>query len=74
MPRSNSPLAFEMVVLGQSGGPMETELSGYVLKPYETSWTDGWVGLEGGESWSCSKPGRMILIACFGHQVLEWVL
>lgn len=53
---------------------METELSGYVLKPYETSWTDGWVGLEGGESWSCSKPGRMILIACFGHQVLEWVL
>jgi len=50
MPRSTCPLAFEMVVLGQSGGPTETELSGYILKPYETAWTDGWVGLEGGES------------------------
>lgn len=49
MPRSTCPLAFEMVVLGQSGGPTETELSGYILKAYETAWTDGWVGLEGGE-------------------------
>lgn len=70
MPRSDRPLAFEMVILGQSGGPTETGLSGYILKPYETSWTDGWVGLEGGMSkpaardWAAELSDHHRLVRC----------
>ncbi|KAI9639197.1 uncharacterized protein MKK02DRAFT_39488 [Dioszegia hungarica] len=40
--------AFEMVVLGSGGGPLETDCSGYLLKPYRATWEDGFVALEGG--------------------------
>lgn len=45
-----SPSSFEMVVLGSGGGPMETDLSCYLLKPLESSWEQGCVSLEAGES------------------------
>lgn len=41
-------MAFEMVVVGSGGGPDETNLSGYLLKPRNASWRDGIIALEGG--------------------------
>lgn len=57
--------AFEMVVLGSGGGPLETDSSGwvsrarchdvvdrrYLVKPYHSRWEDGILALEGGTSW-----------------------
>lgn len=40
--------AFELIVLGASGGPLETHSSGYMLKAVGVDWKEGWVGLEGG--------------------------
>lgn len=40
---------FEMVVLGSGGGPLETDCSGYLVKPYHAFWEDGFVALEGGK-------------------------
>ncbi|KAG1759408.1 cyclic-AMP phosphodiesterase [Suillus occidentalis] len=40
--------AFEMVVVGSGGGPDETNLSGYLLKPHNASWKDGIIALEAG--------------------------
>ncbi|KIK40773.1 hypothetical protein CY34DRAFT_806889 [Suillus luteus UH-Slu-Lm8-n1] len=37
-----------MVVVGSGGGPDETNLSGYLLKPRNASWRDGIIALEGG--------------------------
>lgn len=42
--------AFEIVVLGSGGGPLETDCSGYLLKPIHAKWEDGAIGLEGGTS------------------------
>ncbi|KAL7422015.1 3',5'-cyclic-nucleotide phosphodiesterase pde1 [Cryptotrichosporon argae] len=42
------PHAFELVVLGSGGGPLETDCSGYLLKPLASSWKDGIIALEGG--------------------------
>ena len=58
--------AFEMIVLGSGGGPLETDCSGYedslwapalpnqrvryLLKPILDRWEDGIMALEGGES------------------------
>ncbi|KLT45384.1 hypothetical protein CC85DRAFT_231499, partial [Cutaneotrichosporon oleaginosum] len=39
---------FEMVVLGSGGGPLETDCSGYLLKPASSRWEDGILALEGG--------------------------
>ncbi len=41
--------AFEVIVLGSGGGPLETDCSGYLVKPLGRRWEDGLVGLEGGE-------------------------
>ncbi|ORX35621.1 cyclic-AMP phosphodiesterase [Kockovaella imperatae] len=40
--------AFEIVVLGAGGGPLETDVSGYMLKPAHKGWEEGFVALEGG--------------------------
>ncbi|OJA12041.1 hypothetical protein AZE42_02049 [Rhizopogon vesiculosus] len=37
-----------MVVVGSGGGPDETNLSGYLIKPYEAAWDDGIIALEAG--------------------------
>ncbi|ORY26323.1 low-affinity phosphodiesterase [Naematelia encephala] len=38
---------FELVVLGSGGGPLETDCSGYLVKPYLSAWEDGILALEG---------------------------
>ncbi|WVQ77839.1 hypothetical protein IAR50_007536 [Cryptococcus sp. DSM 104548] len=40
--------AFEIVVLGSGGGPLETDCAGYLVKPYASRWEDGVLGVEGG--------------------------
>lgn len=40
--------AFELVVVGCGGGPDETNLSSYLVKPSDAAWTDGIVSLEAG--------------------------
>ncbi|ETW85656.1 cyclic-AMP phosphodiesterase-like protein [Heterobasidion irregulare TC 32-1] len=40
--------AFDVVVVGCGGGPSETNLSAYLLKPYDAAWLDGTVALEAG--------------------------
>ncbi|TYJ54479.1 hypothetical protein B9479_004899 [Cryptococcus floricola] len=40
--------AFEIVVLGSGGGPLETDCAGYLVKPYGSKWEDGVLGVEGG--------------------------
>ncbi|KAJ7582518.1 cAMP phosphodiesterases class-II-domain-containing protein [Mycena floridula] len=40
--------AFEMVVVGCSGGPNETDLSAYLFKPSAATWESGIVALEAG--------------------------
>ncbi|KAL8278499.1 hypothetical protein RQP46_009189 [Phenoliferia psychrophenolica] len=40
--------AFEMLVVGCGGGPLETNLSSYLLKPYSHKWAAGCTALEGG--------------------------
>ncbi|BEJ16385.1 hypothetical protein CspHIS471_0509900 [Cutaneotrichosporon sp. HIS471] len=37
-----------MVVLGSGGGPLETDCSGYLVKPASGRWEDGILALEGG--------------------------
>ncbi|RXK39903.1 hypothetical protein M231_02837 [Tremella mesenterica] len=39
---------FELIVLGSGGGPLETDCSGYLLKPIKRRWEDGFLALEGG--------------------------
>ncbi|GMK55203.1 hypothetical protein CspeluHIS016_0202590 [Cutaneotrichosporon spelunceum] len=39
---------FEMLVLGSGGGPLETDCSGYLVKPASGRWEDGILALEGG--------------------------
>ncbi|KAI5474439.1 cAMP-specific phosphodiesterase [Pseudohyphozyma bogoriensis] len=39
---------FEMLVVGCGGGPLETNMSSYLLKPFNARWEDGCVSLEGG--------------------------
>ncbi|KAG9318143.1 cAMP phosphodiesterases class-II-domain-containing protein [Chiua virens] len=52
--------AFDIVVVGSGGGLDETNLSGYLVKPCDTSWDDGIVALEAG-----SGPGAL-------GQILKW--
>ncbi|KAH7107477.1 cAMP phosphodiesterases class-II-domain-containing protein [Auriculariales sp. MPI-PUGE-AT-0066] len=40
--------AFEMLVVGSGGGPDQTDLSSYLVKPRAASWQDGILSLEGG--------------------------
>ncbi|KAF7440935.1 3',5'-cyclic-nucleotide phosphodiesterase pde1 [Pleurotus ostreatus] len=40
--------AFNMIVVGSGGGPDETNLSSYLIKPAEASWDEGVIGLEAG--------------------------
>ncbi|PPQ70284.1 hypothetical protein CVT24_000847 [Panaeolus cyanescens] len=47
-PPSKKPIAFDFVVVGAGGGPDETNLSAYLVKPHSTSWEDGVVALEAG--------------------------
>ncbi|GJN94558.1 hypothetical protein Rhopal_007641-T1 [Rhodotorula paludigena] len=42
--------AFELLVLGCGGGPIETNLSSFLVKPYRSKWTDGCTGIEGGST------------------------
>ncbi|GAA5989631.1 hypothetical protein JCM11641_002906 [Rhodosporidiobolus odoratus] len=42
--------AFELLVLGCGGGPIETNLSSYLVKPYQAKWTDGCTAIEGGST------------------------
>ncbi|TXT09009.1 hypothetical protein VHUM_02483 [Vanrija humicola] len=37
-----------MVILGCGGGPLETDCSGYLVKPLQNRWEDGVLALEGG--------------------------
>ncbi|KAJ7168116.1 cyclic-AMP phosphodiesterase [Mycena crocata] len=39
---------FDLVVVGEGGGPDETNLSAYLLKPSAAAWEDGIVALEAG--------------------------
>ncbi|KAF7322673.1 hypothetical protein HMN09_00046100 [Mycena chlorophos] len=39
---------FDLVVVGEGGGPDETNLSSYLFKPSDKQWRDGTVGLEAG--------------------------
>ncbi|KAJ7771789.1 cyclic-AMP phosphodiesterase [Mycena metata] len=39
---------FDLVVVGEGGGPDETNLSAYLFKPSDASWDDGIVALEAG--------------------------
>ncbi|EGN96145.1 hypothetical protein SERLA73DRAFT_185733, partial [Serpula lacrymans var. lacrymans S7.3] len=39
---------FDLVVVGSGGGPDETNLSAYLLKPSQNAWEDGIVALEAG--------------------------
>ncbi|KAF9052778.1 cAMP phosphodiesterases class-II-domain-containing protein [Panaeolus papilionaceus] len=45
---SKNTIAFDFVVVGAGGGPDETNLSAYLVKPHNTSWEDGIVALEAG--------------------------
>ncbi|KAK4048954.1 3',5'-cyclic-nucleotide phosphodiesterase pde1 [Microbotryomycetes sp. JL201] len=47
--RQHDP-AFDLLVIGCGGGPLETNLSSYLVKPYSTKWTDGCTSLEGGST------------------------
>ncbi|KAJ4488326.1 cyclic-AMP phosphodiesterase [Lentinula aciculospora] len=40
--------AFALVCVGSGGGPLESNLSGYLLKPYNAEWEAGIVALEAG--------------------------
>lgn len=44
---------FEVICLGTGGGPLETEVSGYMLKSYQSKWEDGWISVEGGAGLGC---------------------
>ncbi|CDR49400.1 hypothetical protein NBRC10512_000370 [Rhodotorula toruloides] len=48
--RDGEKPAFELLVLGCGGGPIETNLSSFLVKPYGRKWTDGCTGLEGGST------------------------
>lgn len=40
--------AFDMLVVGSGGGPDESNLSAYLLKPRQAAWNDGIIALEAG--------------------------
>ncbi|GAA5941992.1 hypothetical protein JCM1841_003853 [Sporobolomyces salmonicolor] len=42
--------AFELLVLGCGGGPIESNLSCYLVKPYARRWAEGCTSLEGGST------------------------
>ncbi|KAF5391943.1 hypothetical protein D9757_001680 [Collybiopsis confluens] len=48
MADSDPESAFDMVVIGSGGGPHETNLSGYLLKPHDAEWDAGIIALEAG--------------------------
>ncbi|KAG5645050.1 hypothetical protein DXG03_007229 [Asterophora parasitica] len=41
---------FDIVVVGSGGGPDETNLSAYLLKPHDAAWEDGIIALEAGSA------------------------
>ncbi|KAK9700865.1 hypothetical protein K7432_011998 [Basidiobolus ranarum] len=45
--QSSKP-SFTVVVLGSEGGPVESDISGYLFKPYAGSSSDGWMAVEAG--------------------------
>jgi len=45
---SPPPVAFDVVVVGSGGGPDETNLSAYLVKPRSRDWEDGIIALEAG--------------------------
>ncbi|KAJ3728879.1 cAMP phosphodiesterases class-II-domain-containing protein [Lentinula raphanica] len=44
----NSEPAFALVCVGSGGGPLESDLSGYLLKPFNAGWEAGILALEAG--------------------------
>ncbi|KAF8163072.1 cAMP phosphodiesterases class-II-domain-containing protein [Crassisporium funariophilum] len=48
LPSYSSPVTFDIVVVGSGGGPDETNLSGYLVKPHDADWEDGIFALEAG--------------------------
>ncbi|GAA6024507.1 hypothetical protein JCM10207_000398 [Rhodosporidiobolus poonsookiae] len=44
------PPAFELLVVGCGGGPLEGNLSSFLVKPYSKRWTDGCTGLDAGST------------------------
>ncbi|CAE6409678.1 unnamed protein product [Rhizoctonia solani] len=46
---------FDLVVLGCGGGHDETNLSAYLLKPRDKTWSDGILGLEAGSGYGALK-------------------
>ncbi|OAX43821.1 hypothetical protein K503DRAFT_846963 [Rhizopogon vinicolor AM-OR11-026] len=46
---------FDMVVVGSGGGPDETNLSGYLIKPCEAAWDDGIIALEAGSGYGALR-------------------
>ncbi|CAE6415248.1 unnamed protein product [Rhizoctonia solani] len=51
----SNPGHFDLVVLGCGGGHDETNLSAYLLKPRDKSWSDGILGLEAGSGYGALK-------------------
>ncbi|PPQ78149.1 hypothetical protein CVT25_015482 [Psilocybe cyanescens] len=43
-----SAVSFDLVVVGAGGGPDETNLSAYLVKPHDAEWEDGILALEAG--------------------------
>ncbi|KAL5490093.1 PDE1 [Sanghuangporus weigelae] len=46
---------FDLLVVGAGGGPSEANLSGYLLKAHDKSWSDGIIGLEAGSGLGALK-------------------
>ena len=45
---STAPASFDILCLGTGGGPVEDNLSAYLVKPKQQPWSDGYTSVDGG--------------------------
>ena len=63
----NASDAFEMLIVGSGGGPDQTNLSHYLVKPKDASWRDGILSLEGGSLYRAYRRPRDVALIISQH-------
>ena len=74
--------SFDMLVLGCGGGPVEDNLSAYLVKPKHQPWEDGFLSVDGGEQDdfnavkldSCSLSTMILMFSLSNAQSLQRLL
>ncbi|KIJ23566.1 hypothetical protein M422DRAFT_275837 [Sphaerobolus stellatus SS14] len=60
-------VSFSLFVLGAGGGPLETDISAYLFKPYASGWEEGIFALDAG-----SGVGTLVQLLSQNNELLKY--